>query len=160
MTTNEPRVSREHLIALAQKCGLLTGYRTREMVDAITGYAYVVLNDKAVQEAFVLANPRPVLDTLTQEISAMKQHCVEARQALDINDFAHCAYEIDAALKVGAGTTAYDEEKHGPKPKFKTANVEGNRLAAHEPKQERGLTYGNRGAAAVGTKLISKEDLK
>ena len=123
MTTNEPRVSREHLIALAQKCGLLTGYRTREMVDAITGYAYVVLNDKAVQEAFVLANPRPVLDTLTQEISAMKQHCVEARQALDINDFAHCAYEIDAALKVGAGTTAYDEEKHGPRPTFKTANV-------------------------------------
>ena len=43
---------------------------------------------------------------VTQEISAMKQHCVEARQALDINDFAHCAYEIDAALKVGAGTTA------------------------------------------------------
>lgn len=115
MTTNEPRVSREHLIALAQKCDLLTGYRTREMVDAIAGYAYVVLNDKAVQEAFALANPRPVLDTLTQEISAMKRHCVEARQALDINDFAHCAYEIDAALKVGADSTAYDEEKHGPR---------------------------------------------
>lgn len=124
MTTNEPRVSREHLMALAQKCDLLTGYRTQEMVDAILGYAYVVLNDKAVQEAFVRANPRPVLDTLTQEISAMKQHLVEARQALDINDFAHCAYEIDAALKVGDPTTAYDKEKHGPRPTFKTANVE------------------------------------
>lgn len=29
-----------------------------------------------------------------------------------------------------------------------------------EVEKERGLTYGNRGAAAVGTKLISKEDLK
>lgn len=124
MTTNEPRVSREHILALAKKCGMVWGYTTTELVDAVIGFAYVVLNDKAVQEAFVLANPRPVLDTLTQEISAMKQHLVEARQALDINDFAHCAYEIDAALKVGAGTTAYDEEKHGPRPIFKTANVE------------------------------------
>ena len=126
MTTNEPRVSREHILALAKKCGMVWGYTTTELVDAVIGFAYVVLNDKAVQEAFVRANPRLVLDGLTQEIGAMKQHLVEARQALDINDFAHCAYEIDAALKVGAGTTAYDEEKHGPRPKFKTANVEGN----------------------------------
>jgi hypothetical protein len=124
VTTNEPRVSREHILALAKKCGMVWGYTTTELVDAVIGFAYVVLNDKAVQEAFVLANPRPVLDSLTQEISAMKQHLVEARQALDINDFAHCAYEIDAALKVGAGTTAYDEEKHGPRPIFKTANAE------------------------------------
>ena len=106
MTTNEPRVSREHILAIAKKCGMVWRYTTTELVDAVIGFAYVLLNDKAVQESFVLANPRPVLDTLTQEISAMKQHCVEARQALDINDFAHCAYEIDAALKVGAGTTA------------------------------------------------------
>jgi len=94
VTTNEPRVSREHILALAKKCGMVWGYTTTELVDAVIGFAYVVLNDKAVQEAFVLANPRPVLDTLTQEISAMKQHLVEARQAIDINDFAHCAGSV------------------------------------------------------------------
>ena len=124
MKTNEPRVGREHLMALAQKCDLLTGYRTAEMVDAIVGYAYVVLNDKAVQEAVVKANPRPTIDAITQEVQMMKELLVEARQSLDTNSFALCAWAIDAALKVGAGTTAYDEEKHGPRPTFKTANAE------------------------------------
>ncbi len=51
MTTNEPRVSREHILALAKKCGMVWGYTTTELVDAVIGFAYVVLNDKAVQEA-------------------------------------------------------------------------------------------------------------
>ena len=57
MATSTPEVSREHLIAIAEMCGILGNYRTREMVDAVVGYARVVLNDVAVQEAFVRANP-------------------------------------------------------------------------------------------------------
>ena len=49
--TNAPSISNEHLKALAAKCGLMPGYRTAELVDAIIGYARVVLNDPAVQEA-------------------------------------------------------------------------------------------------------------
>lgn len=57
MQTNDPVVSREHLLALAKKCGLIGAYSTVEVNDAIVGYAQVVLRDKAVQEAFVRANP-------------------------------------------------------------------------------------------------------
>lgn len=60
VATNTPTVSREHLVAIAEKCGILGGYRTREMVDAIVGYARVVLNNVAVQEAFICANPSPI----------------------------------------------------------------------------------------------------
>lgn len=57
MHTNAPEgISRNHLLELGKKCGLIGGYRTVEMLDAIEGYARVVLADKAVQEAFVAAN--------------------------------------------------------------------------------------------------------
>jgi hypothetical protein len=57
MHTNAPEgISRNHLLEIAKKCGLIGGYHTFEMLDAIEGYARVVLADKAVQEAFVVAN--------------------------------------------------------------------------------------------------------
>jgi len=57
MHTNAPEgISRNHLLEIAKKCGLIGGYRTVEMLDAIEGYARVVLADVAVQEAFVAAN--------------------------------------------------------------------------------------------------------
>lgn len=57
MHTNAPEgISRNHLLELGKKCGLIGSYRTVEMLDAIEGYARVVLADKAVQEAFVAAN--------------------------------------------------------------------------------------------------------
>lgn len=57
MHTNAPEgISRNHLIELAKKTGLVGGYRTAELLDAVEGYARVVLADKAVQEAFVAAN--------------------------------------------------------------------------------------------------------
>ena len=57
MHTNTPEgISREHLLEIAKKCGLIGSYTTAEIVDAVTGYARVVLADKAVQEAFVAAN--------------------------------------------------------------------------------------------------------
>ena len=57
MHTNAPEgISREHLLAIAKKCGLIGNYTTAEIVDSVTGYARVVLADKAVQEAFVAAN--------------------------------------------------------------------------------------------------------
>ena len=57
MQTNAPEgISRNHLIELAKKTDLVGGYRTAELLDAVEGYARVVLADKAVQEAFVAAN--------------------------------------------------------------------------------------------------------
>lgn len=57
MRTNAPEgISREHLLAIAKECGLIGNYTTVELVDLVTGYARVVLADKAVQEAFVEAN--------------------------------------------------------------------------------------------------------
>jgi hypothetical protein len=50
--TYAPSISDAHLRALAAKCGLMPGYKTAELVAAIIGYARVVLNDPAVQEAF------------------------------------------------------------------------------------------------------------
>ena len=58
MQTNDPEVSRELLLELAKKCGLIGAYSTQEINEAIVGYAQVVLRDKAVQEAFVRANPQ------------------------------------------------------------------------------------------------------
>ena len=54
--TADPEISREHLVAIAEKCGLLGAYRTREVVDAIVGYGQVILRDKAVQEAMYRAS--------------------------------------------------------------------------------------------------------
>ena len=57
MHTNAPEgISRNHLIELAKKTGLVGDYRTAELLDAVEGYARVVLADKAVQEAFVATN--------------------------------------------------------------------------------------------------------
>ena len=57
MQTNAPEgISRNHLLEIAKACGLIGGYRTVEMLDAIEGYARVVLANPAVQEAFVAAN--------------------------------------------------------------------------------------------------------
>lgn len=58
MQTNDPIVSRELLLELAKKCGLLGAYSTKELNDAIVGYAQAVLRDKGVQEAFLRANPQ------------------------------------------------------------------------------------------------------
>ena len=49
-------VSYEHLFELSKKCGLIGAYSTKEINDRIVGYARVVLNDVAVQEAFVRTN--------------------------------------------------------------------------------------------------------
>lgn len=57
MQTNDPVVSAELLLALAKRCGLIGAYSTKEVNDAIVGYAQVVLRDKAVQEAVLRANP-------------------------------------------------------------------------------------------------------
>ena len=54
--TQAPDVSKEHLVALAKLCKIIGAYTTAELVAAIVGYARVVLNDNAVQEAFVRAN--------------------------------------------------------------------------------------------------------
>lgn len=54
--TNTPDVSRELLEALGKACSLIPAYTTSEWVDAVTGFAQVVLRDKSVQEAFVKAN--------------------------------------------------------------------------------------------------------
>lgn len=53
--TGNANISREHLVAIAEKCGLLGAYRTREFVDVVVGYGQVLLRDKAVQEAMYRA---------------------------------------------------------------------------------------------------------
>lgn len=56
MITTTPEVSTEHLLALAKVSGLIGAYTTAEVVEAVVGYARVVLSDKAVQEAFMRSN--------------------------------------------------------------------------------------------------------
>ena len=57
--TNAPDVSREHIIALAKLCNVIGAYTTAEWVGAVVGFVRVVLDNPAVQEAFVRANPDP-----------------------------------------------------------------------------------------------------
>jgi hypothetical protein len=54
--TQAPEVSKEHIVALAKMCNVIGAYTTAEWVDAIVGFVRVVLNDNAVQGAFVRAN--------------------------------------------------------------------------------------------------------
>ncbi|BAO88964.1 hypothetical protein [Caballeronia cordobensis] len=67
--TQTPDVSYEHLFALAKMCGLIGPYSIKEVNDRIIGYARVVLNDNAVQEAFVRANEH----VLSAEIAALRE---------------------------------------------------------------------------------------
>ena len=58
--TNAPEgIEDAHFLALARMCKMIGNYTTMEQVNAVAGYARVVLNDKAVQEAFVRANRLP-----------------------------------------------------------------------------------------------------
>ncbi|AET91055.1 hypothetical protein BYI23_B004480 [Burkholderia sp. YI23] len=50
-------------------CGLIGPYSIKEVNDRIIGYARVVLNDNAVQEAFVRANEH----VLSAEIAALRE---------------------------------------------------------------------------------------
>lgn len=59
LRTAAPEISNNHLLALANKCGLIGAFTTKELNDRVVGYARVVLNDVAVQEAFVRATPQP-----------------------------------------------------------------------------------------------------
>ena len=71
-TTNEPRISREHIEDLARLCGIIKRHTTAEWVDLVVRFVWVVLCDKSVQEKFVMANahllyPRPAPANLLVE---------------------------------------------------------------------------------------------
>ena len=110
LRTNAPSVSDEHLIELGKMSGVIPAYRTRELVDAIVGYARVVLSDPAVQEAFLRANPSPdvaaqiaKLEVERDELVVVVVKAVRLNSFREFND--HIPAMKAALAKVGADKT-------------------------------------------------------
>ena|GEM_PF-2372040 len=69
-------ISYDHLLELAKMSGLVGAYSVKAVNDKIVGYARVVLNDVAVQEAFVRANWAAPLPR-TSDAAALTEEDVE-----------------------------------------------------------------------------------
>ncbi|MDR5776239.1 MULTISPECIES: hypothetical protein [unclassified Caballeronia] len=67
-TKSPDGISYEHLFELANMCGLIGAYSVKEVNDKVVGYARVVLNDSAVQEAFVRANRRALVTSPDKDL--------------------------------------------------------------------------------------------